>query len=133
METQKENKYYTPSIEEFIREFEYEEKINNEWVNKINPNSEEFYNIIINLKQNPENFRVKSLDKKDIEELLWKLDSNKSDYSHPNTNLKMQINSNNKIRFYIPGKSLGSFSNELELEIKNKYALKSIMKQLNII
>lgn len=63
------NKYYTPSIEEFHIGFEYEHFCDMEWNKVLIKNSDDFNWATIRI--DIEDVRVKYLDKDDIESLGW--------------------------------------------------------------
>ncbi len=70
------NKYYTPTIDEFYVGFEYEwnnSNEDNEWRSSI-ANVEDCYYAVRDIEQyiDYNNYRVKYLDKEDIESLGWK-------------------------------------------------------------
>jgi hypothetical protein len=70
-----ENKYYTPTIEEFYVgfQFEYNSEIFEDWKKCDNASSEDCYHAIQDISQSLETkYRVKYLDKDDIESLGFK-------------------------------------------------------------
>ena len=74
-----ENKYYTPSVEEFHVGFEFEfHSSKSEWKNFIF-NLDRADHVLQNVRDNPELFRIKYLDKGGIESLNFK---NYSGYKH---------------------------------------------------
>jgi len=116
-----EAKYYTPEIEEFHVGFEYESlNNNNEWVKSKYGGFLPFHpQTYIDKKE----FRVKHLDRQDIEEFGWKITE---DFGY---------------RFYtLNGYSLHFYPNEErnigillnKFKIKNKSELKKLMKMFNI-
>lgn len=66
-----ESKYYTPSIEEFHVGFAYEFKSKNGWVKNNIENSNVDFIFQLNMFKDLENYRVKYLDREDIENLGW--------------------------------------------------------------
>lgn len=141
-----ENKYYTPTIEEFHIGFEYEIlsldpiTADKHWIKSEIPD----YKIISQLLKTTNSIRVKYLDKEDIESLGFNFDKN-------STNNQWKFFKNNICLFYRPEtKILGTFTvdsskseymlkyvvdNKLinGLFIKNKSELKKLLKQLNIL
>jgi len=125
----KENKYYTPKIEEFCVGFKYEEYNNyrNEWCNLIltEEDLESLGSFMYNFLESFEsNFiRVKYLDKEDIENcgfvfqkfLLFKKNNIFISFGH---NKYTQINNGKRVLF--------------EGTIKNKSELKKFLQQLGI-
>ena len=134
------NKYYTPEIEEFCVGFEFEVNHkrrdgggNRDWCKEKFRMSQEDVRFTKYLLENePDNIRVKYLDKQDIEEcglVLWQIPCDSFDWE-----------------FYISHNdvSIGSVTfnddasvSELELfgtlfHVKNKTELKKLLKMLNI-
>lgn len=146
------NKYYTPSVEEFYIGFECEiYNSNNEWF-PILFTKGHLYNdlkFIDKFEDNLENsFRVKYLDKEDIESLGWVLIN---EIRSPFTNKLLDRFMINKEHGFNTGdnwflneqdnnwnikstsySSYGSAIQDIQLKIKNKSELKVLMKQLGI-
>lgn len=131
-------KYYTPSIEEFYVGFEFEYNENSIWTKKIL----EFYNNFSSLwssKCDINLFRVKYLDKEDIESLGFSINppNNYSGYEDF-FNYSIGVSpyrlwftyDKHKVKITLPlsdGKTL------FEGVIKNKSELKKLLQQLNIV
>lgn len=133
------NKYYTPELEEFHIGFEYEvdslyNKFSHKSFNKIIAIWEEL-DIVFDDYEHEDHFneiyRVKYLDKEDIESLGW-LESKEIEN---NFFLKDQYRRNWKL--YLT-KDIGRIILEndcnyfIDIVIKNKSELKKLLKQLNI-
>ena len=147
-----ENKYYTPSLEEFCIGFEYEQ-INpvpiydNGWRFKITKriftkedirSTMDLYRITIDLQD--KDIRVKYLDQQDIEECGFK-ENGYEEFIMTNSNIKSRystICTEVRIELYYDYKT-----KELSIlyqpeylfngTIKNKTELKKLLKQLNIV
>ena len=126
-------KYYTPSEDEFITRLPFEMLLQNgKWI--------EGNSVLTTLRVDTENFRVKCLDKNDIQDLGFKLISEEiKEYSHVcvfrNSFVEIFVQLNEK---YFPRllniKSLpGCYVGNFSIEIKNKTELKKLMKQLRIL
>lgn len=131
------NKYYTPTIEEFYFEFEYEELIGEEWIPRPSFNIHDhciadydgiiefdLYNLIENKK-----VRVKYLDQEDIESLGFKQDSL---YSFRKNDWIIEVNLN---ELHIGKDTLDIYLvSDLRFKgtIKNKSELVKLLKQLGI-
>jgi len=145
-----ENKYYTPKIEEFCVGFEYEVnglegiwdngKEERKWVHtSIDDNIHQLFAETKRLKEEPQNIRVKYLDKEDIESLGWECIK-----QHPGTtNFYFERNEYSldfdpefgdkwNLRIY-DGKDYENEFNYFSGIIKNKSELEKLMKQLNIL
>ena len=123
-----EEKYYTPSIEEFHEGFEYEVKneYRNEWNKDIwdvisNYGDTKLYNLDV------EKCRVKYLDKEDIESCGFKVDSI---YSFKKGDYNIEVDPHNiqkdTIDIYLISDCI------FKGKIKNKSELQRLMKQLGI-
>lgn len=134
-----ENKYYTPKIEEFHAEFEYEIYVNNNWIKRTVSNWDILGEFVIDSIEETlfsiglQNTRVKFLDKEDIESFGFKCTSDKFDFY---TFEKDSID----ISFYSKDRKINSFIQIEDCEIqvfagtvKNKSELKKILQMLNII
>ena len=134
-----ENKYYTPSIEEFRVGFEYEYKdlAHNlkdfEWF-KDSIKYDGYDYIIPSYIQkwiNEGNVRVKYLDKEDIESLGWKWE-----ILETKTCIKMYIFKQYHLNIDMYKSKLAIYTNDtiklFEGTIKNKSELQVLMKQLRI-
>lgn len=127
-----ENKYYTPTIEEFHVGFQFEYlSDNNTWestddlsitfMNNDNPIS------IIEYYLKESRIRVKLIDREDIESLGWKYNRiNGFEYKKYVLNIN-----NNTISIYVPGDYDGE-EHHFKGEIKNKSELSKLMIQLGI-
>lgn len=136
------NKYYTPTIEEFHVGFEYQHK----GLLDINQIEEKFYNFNYDLKDksleeinyaiNNNWIRVKYLDQEDIESLGWvKHNINKNCYYielHKNTfgTIYMEYYDEQETKWCIESDRHGETI--FIGTIKNKSELKKLMKQLGI-
>lgn len=123
-----ENKYYTPTIDEFYVGFECEQKIDNKWYEQI---CKDYYiSILTNESFKPDwnSFRVKYLDKEDIESLGWKWDKHKAGFKNKDDiHLIYWLDEDNKeIVIEAYGECV------FQGTIKNKSELKKLMKQLGI-
>jgi len=124
------NKYYTPTIEEFHIGFEYQRLINNKWVDETYDPWDDFLAGDVLFCISEQSLRVKYLDKEDIESLGWY--GNNNYYLHSEGSYKLQIEHHPKYST-ISIESLGGFKYYGYLEsIKNKSELKRLMKQLGI-
>lgn len=133
------DKYYTPELNEFCLDFEYEEKLNGVYEKKVFNG----YTALIkksfcgdygdwydSIEEDIESdrIRVKYLDKEDIKSLGWEL---KTDL-YIKDNLTLQVHKDSiTIKYY------DNFNNEWktkveQINIKNKSELKKLLKQLGI-
>lgn len=142
------NKYYTPEISEFHVGFEHEvnHKVRDgsgdrEWCSELyKGSSEQTRYIKYLLEEEPENIRVKYLDKEDIESFGFTI---KSDYGagttfHLNNSYSLQTHKHagisyneHEVRIFksgIIGKPCRIFTGD----IKNKSELKKLLQQLGI-
>jgi hypothetical protein len=148
------NKYYTPTIEEFHVGFEFEVKIatENEWVKAIySYPSDDWFNVCYFPDEKkeisvPDCMRVKYLDKEGIESLGWVSWSNHpKHFYHPagikkfsdgtiQHNITLRIENNNIIAIRRYSESPINFNNFAEFYgiCKNKSELKKLMQMLNI-
>lgn len=150
------NKYYTPSIEEFHVGFEYQHT----GLLDINQIKEEFYNFNYDLKDksleeinyaiNNNWIRVKYLDQEDIESLGWTFKSTnkmRTWYTGSDNWFNNTIPTGNSGRYWSfelshdpeyngiiikAGTNYGETDTFFEGTIKNKSELKKLMEQLNI-
>jgi hypothetical protein len=131
-----ESKYYTPEIEEFHIGFEYEWNNSNEddkWRIAV-ADLENCYHSVQDIQQelNYQHYRIKYLDKEDIESLGWKF------YENDTIPLKAFSKNEDYKLTYISGMHRVSIANNLvehthfDGSIKNKSELKKLMKQLGI-
>lgn len=156
-----ENKYYTPTIEEFHVGFECEIQSSygwqkDEWPKVLSLDSLTFQDLINNgfiVATKKAGIRVKYLDKEDIESLGWVLTSQYADpdnrkywweigkliphakemwHSLGNWKYRLSIGDNNRI--HIDGRNIMNGGQRVIFNgiIKNKSELKKLMKQLNI-
>lgn len=140
-----ENKYYTPTTEEFHIGFEYEmfedfdvpfaEKAWHKLIYGIN-GTHNPETLTYPLGGNMDNIRVKYLDREDIESLGWEHDmTTKKDGEHYNIGHTMtvrywfMIHKENHIHIWDANSRLGGTFIGI---LKNKSELKRIMNQLNI-
>lgn len=157
METSIDKKFYVPSIEEFHVGFEYEEYTNYDGVPKYRSciygtegNSWDFKSMAFRLERH--DFRVKCLDKEDIESLGWVFDRTQFDileiFEFNRTTIdsiasKFILTLNTKEKFlvieykeeylYTPIAEDFTIYKIFTGKIKNKSELKKLMQQLNII
>lgn len=121
------DKYYTPTIEEFCWDFEYEIEWSTRWKKFKVDQWFNFQGPIIDDK-----IRVKYLDREDIESLGFKQDHNHNDvrfgYTNGSTRIQHTPHRNN-IEIYQWGHESDTVSG---ITIKNKSELKRLLKQLNI-
>lgn len=126
---EEENKYYTPKIEEFCVGFEFEFETGTEGWKKFQFNKNRATQLLMNVEDFSHQFRVKYLDKEDVESLGWECYDG-----------DMQIY-NIQIGFDLYGLYLSNYnmlritkeSNTLfKGEIKNKSELKKLIQQLGI-
>lgn len=151
----KENKYYTPSIEEFHVGFECEfnnPMQSNTWKKEIC--DQDTISIVYDTCEHEDykgefadTFRVKYLDKEDIESLGWEYTGQKDDYGFLlfTKNIEIGFNSGNLLTLryspvnhgiWIKRQTYGLWGNdvnEFPFTIKNKFELAKLMKQLNIV
>lgn len=122
----KDNKYYTPTIEEFHVGFEYEELwevigINEEWLKEIYDEHDSIGTLC-------ETIRVKYLDKEDIESLGWN-DIGSLWFENGDYKLRKWKDQSLDIYFeYADKETIMIFRGD----VKNKSELKKLMEQLNI-
>jgi len=127
---EKDNKYYTPSIEEFHVGFEFEHFNKDARVIMWEKVTLPFYNNYAALwSSNPDlkYFRVKYLDKEDIEECGFKPDHVGT--LHHEKGYNMSIYSNIKIAIWTDNVESRTLFNGI---IKNKSELKVLLKWLKI-
>ena len=121
-----ENNYYTPSLEEFHIGFEFETSYLEDYDTwkKVTLEFDDFgfYTSTWEVDSNPTEFRVKYLDKEDIESLGWKKEENCFVKDH----CKLYLYGNTHIQI----QSLGNLN--FNGTIKNKSELIKLLKQLNI-
>jgi len=140
-----ENKYYTPTIDEFHVGFEYEEY--NDWIeqndNEPTWNRKTIFThnanlTALNVSLQKNEIRVKHLDPQDIEECGWERDSSSSDWSA--FNLKSESKYNHCLTIDVGskkeiGKNIVIFNNDgviFKGTIRNKSELRKIMNQCGI-
>jgi hypothetical protein len=136
---EKENKYYTPSIDEFHVGFKYQELDSNDvWVDKV------FYSLLLDFNINY--VRVKYLDKEDIESLGFKyVKNNENIFSGDGKSILFKYNvdqyskyellmfeKNNQVWINLVHEPTKMVIPYFKGIIKNKSELKKLMKQLNI-
>ena len=138
------NKYYTPTIEEFHVGFEYEENsiTGISWV-KRNLTSKIIEHEINHFGTNK--YRVKYLDKEDIESLINNIESIsefhgdtievkfKSKNEREDNLTSVIILYNTKSKWMLISQNLANYINRFAGYIKNKSELKVLLKQLDII
>ena len=122
------DKYYTPEIEEFYIGFEYEICYDELWFVRNIP----FYPLVKDIQYK---YRVKYLDKEDIESLGWKgQESNSVYFTKDNYRLVHWITSDGR-DINIFEKYDGGTQEEClirKAKVKNKSELIKLLKQLNI-
>ena len=142
------NKYYTLEAEEFYIGFEFEYLENETWVKKTLP----FYNNYASLwssNPDPKLFRVKYLDREDIESLGFTKGQTREDTTdfhkgeciegasndwHPQGNWKYRIMFSPSSETWIEKRNWnnGGRNTVFKGKIKNKSELIKLMKQLNV-
>lgn len=141
------DKYYTPTVEEFHVGFEYEETTHsslyedeglNNWVKNTLKHLWQLGNIGLH-----ETVRVKYLDREDIESLGWKITKNytgelEAQFLISETlfyDLTLDYEGNLLIEKFISTETIGSYNSFIIFEgsIKNKSELKWLMKRLKIL
>lgn len=146
------SKYYTPEIEEFSINFEFETRTIckktkeerwkhnrielNEYVHKVTDLDENMTVVFINpmefiyLNLRDGNIRVKYLDRQDIEELGWTNYEPPHEYNHKWIlgNYELNVWFNNEI----PVVRITNYPLFFQGKIKNKSELKKLMQQLGI-
>ena len=140
-----ENKYYTPTIEEFHVGFECEvygfnpnNRLNNNFGKKWEKITFSIEDINLLKDKYLDSFRVKYLDREDIESLGWTSDDNKTVYYKGNHMLLYREEEHEiSIAIADPSKDkdmmISLRSNEVyKITIKNKSELKRLLKQLRI-
>lgn len=142
-----ENKYYTPTIEEFHVGFEYETYVtvlgliqegvigaeSNYWKKTFMNAQADIIAIDFNIRYNGV-IRVKYLDREDIESLGWKGEGVNLKLEGCKYLLQCGSSPHQYIRIYEPSRESGAFTHELIFwNVKNKSELKKIMQQLKII
>lgn len=141
-----ENKYYTPTIEEFHIGFEYETyelyETPNRWkINIFGEEHMELDHIVFLLMEHPDMIRVKYLDKEDIESLGWENVEDRGmseNYGYTFNKPIQYLSGGNvcyKLRYWFTNhrvriEHLGGPI--FEGTIKNKSELKVLLKQLGI-
>lgn len=133
-----ENKYYTPDITEFCIGFEYEWNNTNEddiW-RESKAGNEDCYHAVQDIINNLDcKYRVKHLDKGDIESLEWELveKGGLAEYYEKGVFfMELNFNSNSKYNLIIYDRTKEGINHCFIGYIKNKSELKKIMQQLNI-
>lgn len=132
-----ENKYYTPTIDEIYVGFELEENLLDEGWNKVifSLNSVD-YSLLLN--GNLDYYRVKYLDKEDIESLGWVYrhsEENSPCICYNKDNIDIIFNPRNNWVLITKGDSQTDWLNWKTIyagNIKNKSELKKLLKQLGI-
>jgi len=128
------NKYYTPTIDEFHVGFEYEAFINNSWQSKVMNDYEDIIYFLFDMNAktwlsiNEGIVRVKYLDKEDIESLGFDCTSDDQYYLIDNYTLLIDND-------YFLQILKDDFEEDIYLfqgTIKNKSELKVLLKQLGI-
>lgn len=143
------NKYYAPTIDEFCVGFEYEmldpdfqgQSDGNQWKFKY-CDKKDLKSIIENWKYY-QDYRIKYLDREDIESIGWLLNKENTIYcvyslSDKNTSSSfgyiLEFSQNpNTFNIKIAEYYNGEFQQVFLGSIKNKSELKKLMKQLNIV
>lgn len=136
-----ENKYYTPTIEEFHIGFEYETyelyETPNRWkINIFGEEHMELDHIVFLLMEHPDMIRVKYLDKEDIESLGFEESMDEPDewFWRYKGNIDIQLYYDDKIDSTELGIGISIYINTKVFDgyIKNKLELKILLKQLGI-
>lgn len=101
-----ENKYYTPTIEEFHIGFEYEwrSSLDKEWEKEIMDDSISMYDALIEYESDQSSgweYRVKYLDKEDVESFGFKCEEENEDSSYYKFVKPSYNGSNIVLRYYI--------------------------------
>lgn len=126
------NKYYTPTRDEFFEGFEFEFNTGNEGWRKDISDGRLPYSFFT--EKYKDLARVKYLDKEDIESLGWKYDTKENYYSY--MDYKEFFKSNNTLFSNFKNKTIGIWDIASNFKfngiIKNKSELKKLMKQLGI-
>jgi len=122
------DKYYTPEIEEFHVGFEYEVKGLKGWDKKIVSSSQDILEMEELMMRSLNPYRVKYLDREDIESLGFKQTSNRNNFRHGDTLIYFR---ENKDELYPIDIKLKKETYRF-LKIKNKSELKRLLKQLGI-
>jgi len=149
------NKYYTPSIEEFYQGFEYERWVNSaytpekyskeifQFVDKDNIWNEDITNRLACVYSGGDSIRVKYIDKEDIESLGWIYNDISKEFNYKfkkEFNYRLWFSPNNPDLFSI--RIEGWYSREGKIDakfdmflgnLKNKSELKKLMQQLHIL
>jgi hypothetical protein len=146
-----ENKYYIPKIEEFFVGFKYESKSGNNWLKLVYEGDQvlksysyfddsgcEYEAVEDDLKDSL--YRVKYLDKSDIESLGFKFDGMRSkvpgNFGGTKDNLYLNYNPYNIDGYFTVNSKVRVWNNTIlifEGVIKNKSELIKLLKQLNIV
>ncbi len=135
------NKYYTPTKEEFHIGFEYEvkdylddqDKTMIDWIPFTIMDGEEIQDMIDETKHDSERFRVKYLDKDDIEDLGF-IPSTNEKHLYYLGDVSLQLHNNNCLTIRYNNKFNNEWRTAVEfIVIKNKSELKVLLKQLNIL
>lgn len=140
------NKYYTPEIEEFHFGFEFESNyvlFGKDWTKVVLSEEHDwFYSSYVN-DAVPTEFRVKYLDKEDIESLGWIYNDISKEFNYKfkkEFNYRLWFSPNNPDLFSI--RIEGWYSREGKIDakfdmflgnLKNKSELKKLMQQLHIL
>lgn len=139
------NKYYTPTKEEFHIGFEYEakdylddqDKTIIDWIPFTIIDGDEIQAMVNETKHDSERFRVKYLDRSDIEDLGFKqLDRvNKHRYIKDNTSIWLgDVTKGMLTKIEVRDRLRAIGVTKLFIgDVKNKSALKVLLKQLNIL
>ena len=141
------NKYYTPTIDEFHVGFEYEAFINNSWQSKVMNDYEDIIYFLFDMNAktwlsiNEGIVRVKYLDKEDLESLgfikskpRWHQHWNDFYKVYDSYSCNIRVNNiRNKTSISIHTISINNITKCLFIgTIKNKSELKVLLKQLGI-
>tara|TARA_R110002074_G_scaffold237241_1_gene409132 strand:- start:358 stop:819 length:462 start_codon:yes stop_codon:yes gene_type:complete len=138
-----ENKYYTPSIEEFHVGFELELLTHSGWERATIEDGDEYYDIVLAPGgEGVDNKRVKYLDREDIESLGWKLveeyarnDAYYFSFKKKHTELVLYPGFEETTVLIQHGSATGINSKGYPIfrgQLKNKSELKRLLKQLGI-
>lgn len=133
-----ENKYYTPTIEEFHVGFEYEWNNSDEddVFRKSIADLEDCYHCVNDIINNIDyyKYRVKYLDKEDIESLGWKesFRGGRFDIKTDNDDFQMYLHDNLDKGFYFIEIYDWDSQYVFRGKIKNKSELKILLKQLGV-
>lgn len=143
METTVDTKYYTPSLEEFHIGFEYEFKLYKDGITEWEPTTLNVCAVLTDFvadnpfAQRPSDFRVKYLDKEDIESLGFKQEGENYFVRRENELFGIWLNADHTINIH---ESTNGYEEKgyvpvvvSKISCKNKSKLKQLLKHVGVL